>query len=1086
MNQIPIQGDQHLKHNNTSCCVILHLSLSKSVAYAGRTIAPLTMEVDTGAAVSIISAQTHKKFFPKASLQQTSIKLRTYMDEAMPVLGELAVDVTYQGNTYALTLYVVQGNGPTLLGRSWLQHIRLDWRSLGIATIQTGSPQPESLLKKYEAVFEGGLGKMHHFKASLHINRDAVPRFHRPRSVPFALRETVGQELDRMEKEGVLERVSHSQWAAPIVPVPKKDGHVRICGDFKVTVNSALQVDQYPLPKPEDLFATLVGGQKFTKLDLKQAYQQMPLMEDAKELVTINTHQGLYRFTRLPFGIASAPAIFQRAMDSILQGIPNVLCYIDDILITGRTEEEHLSNLEEVLKRLQHHGLKLKVAKCAFLQDFVNFLGHTIDHRGLHTTAEKVEAINLAPTPKNQQELRSFLGLVHYYGKFIANLATLLHPLNELLKAGKQWRWTPKCEQAFRAAKEKLSQAPILAHYDPSVLLRVATDASAYGLGAVLSHVYSDGSERPVAYASRTLTSSEQNYAQMEKEALSLVYGIKKFHPYLYGREFQLLTDHKPLTTILGPKTGIPSLAAATLQCWALILSAYKYQIQYKPTKAHGNADGLSRLPLKSGKTKESVSISTIFNIQQIEALPVTAKEIAETTSHHPILSRVLHHIRTGWSTSNVDPLMQPYWNRRHELTSEQGCILWGIRVIVPHKFQHQVLEELHQSHSGIVRMKAVARSYIWWPGLDRDLENLVRSCTKCQSGQSMPPVAPLHPWLWPSQPWQRIHIDYAGPVDGRMLLIIVDAHSKWPEVIPMSSTTSQATIRALRQLFAAHGLPQQLVSDNGPQFSSEEFATFLAKNGVKHIRSSPYHPSTNGLAERFVRTLKKAMKSSNFVDPHQKLMNFLLSYRSTPHSTTNSTPSELFLHRSLRTRLDLLRPDLGAAVFQKQASQKKVHDLHSRTREFFNGERILVRNMRNGPRWLLGTVIERRGPLSYLVQVANGVVWKRHVDHLRKTIDSPQEEEEVLRKTNDSPQGEEEVTVPDTDDTGSSSLLHEGPSSPLPTVNVPPVNDNRDTAEPRVVEPSVTDNIASPTPPPRRYPQRVRRPPERFHDQYL
>jgi len=237
-----------------------------------------------------------------------------------------------------------------------------------------------------------------------------------------------------------------------------------------------------------------------------------------------------------------------------------------------------------------------------------------------------------------------------------------------------------------------------------------------------------------------------------------------------------------------------------------------------------------------------------------------------------------------------------------------------------------------------------------------------------------MPPVAPLHPWLWPSQPWQRIHIDYAGPVDGRMLLIIVDAHSKWPEVIPMSSTTSQATIRALRQLFAAHGLPQQLVSDNGPQFSSEEFATFLAKNGVKHIRSSPYHPSTNGLAERFVRTLKKAMKSSNFVDPHQKLMNFLLSYRSTPHSTTNSTPSELFLHRSLRTRLDLLRPDLGAAVFQKQASQKKVHDLHSRTREFFNGERILVRNMRNGPRWLLGTVIERRGPLSYLVQVANGV----------------------------------------------------------------------------------------------------------------
>ena len=249
-----------------------------------------------------------------------------------------------------------------------------------------------------------------------------------------------------------------------------------------------------------------------------------------------------------------------------------------------------------------------------------------------------------------------------------------------------------------------------------------------------------------------------------------------------------------------------------------------------------------------------------------------------------------------------------------------------------------KVLKELHQSHSGIVWMKAVARSYVWWPGLDEDLETFVRSCQKCQSCHSMPAMAPLHPWLWPSLPWQCIHVDYVGPVDGRMLLVIVDAHSKRPEVISMSSTTS----------------------------------------------------------ERFVRTLEKALKSSNFADPHVKFMNFLSSYRSTHHSTTNTTPLELFLHRSLRTRLDLLRPDLGVAVAQKQASQKKHHDLHSHSRDFFVGERVLVRNMRSGPRWLVGTVVERRGPLSYLVQVANGVVWKRHVDHLRLTIDSPQEEEET------------------------------------------------------------------------------------------
>ena len=246
-----------------------------------------------------------------------------------------------------------------------------------------------------------------------------------------------------------------------------------------------------------------------------------------------------------------------------------------------------------------------------------------------------------------------------------------------------------------------------------------------------------------------------------------------------------------------------------------------------------------------------------------------------------------------------------------------------------------------------------------------------------------------------------------------------------------------------------------------------------MARNGVKHIRSSPYHPSTNGLAERFVRTLKK---SSNFADPHVKLMNFLLSYRSTPHSTTNTTPSELFLHRSLRTRLDLLRPDLGVAVSQKQASQKKNHDLHSHSRDFFVGERVLVRNMLSGPWWLVGTVVERRGPLSYLVQVANGVVWKRHVDHLRRTIDSPQEEEETA--------------VPDTN-TDDSRLIPSSPSdedqsSSLPAVIVPVNNEQPDTTEVPSEESSVVDNTASRTSPPRRYPQRVRRPPERFHEQYF
>jgi len=289
-----------------------------------------------------------------------------------------------------------------------------------------------------------------------------------------------------LERAGTLQKVSHSDWAAPIVPVPKGDGTIRICGDYKVTVNPFLDIDRYPLPKPNDLFASLAGGQRFTKLDLSQAYTQMPLHEDCQQYTTINTHQGLYRYTRLPFGIASAPAIFQRAMDTILQGLPHVMCYIDDILITGATEKEHLQNLEAVLRRLKHEGIILKKSKCSFLQTSVEYLGHCIDGEGLHTTDKKVKAVQQAPRPSNPQQLQSFLGLVQYYGKFVPNLATLLNPLHSLLHKNVKWCWTEKCEKAFKEAKEALSSATVLAHYDPQLPLRLAADASSYGLGAVI------------------------------------------------------------------------------------------------------------------------------------------------------------------------------------------------------------------------------------------------------------------------------------------------------------------------------------------------------------------------------------------------------------------------------------------------------------------------------------------------------------------------------------------------------------------------------------------------------------------------
>ena len=353
----------------------------------------IRMEVDTGAVVSIVSECTYRGL-RSVTLKKSRVFLRTYSAEPLVVLGEADVEVQYKGQPLKLRLIVVKGDGPSLMGREWIRRMEIDWKTLcrdsrlaihQVPSQVLGSPV-ESLIQRYSDLFRNDLGKMRHFKATLKLLPDVQPKFHRPRPVPFALKEAVERELDRLEEAGVIEKVTHCEWAAPVVVVPKKNGTVRLCGDYKVSINQALMVDQYPLPKPSDLFAALSGGKWFTKLDLAQAYTQMELDEVSRQFVAINTHRGLYRYTRLPFGIASAPAIFQRAMDTILQGMSGVLCYLDDTLIVGKNKEEHLATVEEVLKRLQNEGLRVNKEKCCFLTTSVQYLGHRIDANGIHAT----------------------------------------------------------------------------------------------------------------------------------------------------------------------------------------------------------------------------------------------------------------------------------------------------------------------------------------------------------------------------------------------------------------------------------------------------------------------------------------------------------------------------------------------------------------------------------------------------------------------------------------------------------------------------------------------------------------------------
>ena len=273
----------------------------------------------------------------------------------------------------------------------------------------------------------------------------------------------------------------------------------------------------------------------------------------------------------------------------------------------------------------------------------------------------------------------------------------------------------------------------------------------------------------------------KKNYSQIEKEALSLIYGVKRFHQYLAGRRFKFVTDHKPLTTILGSKKGIPPIAAARMQRWAWTLSAYQYDIEFRPTGEHSNADGLSRLPLAGGPDNTDMG-ARIFNILQMEALPVTMQKLRTATASDPLLSKEYCYVRGKWPQP-LSAALQPFFNRRLELTVEEGCLLWGIRVVVPARLQKRLMEELHRDHPGATRMKSVARSFMWWPGLDKELENLAKSCQACQAVKKAPPAAPLHPWAWPARAWQRVRLDFAGPFQNVMFLVGVDAYSKRPEV---------------------------------------------------------------------------------------------------------------------------------------------------------------------------------------------------------------------------------------------------------------------------------------------------------------
>ena len=567
----------------------------------------LQMEVDTGAAASIMNYTDYMRYFKYLALRPVNETFHAYTGTPLDIVGQIMVNVEYIDQQLTLLLLIVRAEkyAPLLLGRAWMTKIRLDWKNLFSPSNGQFVVEPDNggrivrLKERYAEIFKPELGTVKSVTAKLHLKDNMKPVFQKARPVPYALRPAVEKELKKMEDEGIIEPVEVSNWATPIVCVPKTDGSVHVCDDYKGTVNPAIQTEQFPIPTLQEIGSKVATWKKFTKNDLRSAYQQMVLDKASQQLCTINTHRDLFRYTRLPFRISLSPAIWQPFIEQVLAGLNGTCVLMDDLLVGGANDDEHLRNLEAVFQQFHKYSLRVKLPKCVLTTPSVIYFGLRFSARGIQPTDEKVKTIRDAPTPCNVTELRSFLGMLPALSNFIPKLSTLAHPLYELL-GNKPWKWTSIFDQAFGDIKYALISEATLTHYDPGLPVELSADASPYGLGAVIMDVYPSGTRRPIACASQTLNEHERRYGQIDKEALAINFGLKRLHVYLYGRHFTTLTDHKPLERIFVPKTAIPPLAAMRLQRWAIILAAFNYSIKFVPSKQTAVADALSRLPLLS------------------------------------------------------------------------------------------------------------------------------------------------------------------------------------------------------------------------------------------------------------------------------------------------------------------------------------------------------------------------------------------------------------------------------------------------------------------------------------------------------
>lgn len=966
----------------------------------------LDFQLDTGSDVTVIPCSDCEKFFNNRQISDCKVRFKNFDQTISEPVGILkGLTVKYKNEQRKLNVFVGNNKIPRILGRDWLNEFNLWPPKMETQHINFNNQINENSIaeaelyvkKRFTEVFSPGWGNFKGESIELKLKPEAKPKFHPVRRVPLALKEKVKSEISRLIENGRIVPVEYSQWGTPVVPILKPDGSVRLCGDYKTTINPHLEVDHFPLPHIDEIFETLKNGQYFCELDLKEAYLQAPLEKKSQELTTIVTEVGTYKYQYLPYGVSTGPGSFQRLMYNKLRDISNTSVFIDNIYICGETINDTLATLCKVLTKLQECEFKLKIEKCKLFTTSIDVFGFKITKNDISVNRKNIEPLLNAEVPKNITMLKSFLGKVTYYSRFLKDMAHIIAPLYDCTK-NKKLQWTKECTDSFNKIKQKLACVSNLRHYNPDLPLILTCDASQVALGAIISNRDENGVVRPIAYASKKLNSTEVKYSAIDKEAMSIIFGVTKFYNYIYGRTFELETDNAALVRIFGPTKGIPKMAAKRLQHYAIFLSAFQYKIKHIKTSVNP-ADFLSRTLTENCEENMNMhslcseaNITNTYYINNSEIEMLDWKLIQKETKKDPILSTVIRYLSDGWpDVKNLNKDLLSYYNKKTELSVDRDCLFWGYRIIIPTELRVSVLNELHKSHFGIVRMKQLARSFFWWQGLDKEIESITFNCITCMKNRKNPQKT-MQPWPAPPSVWYRIHADFLGPFYNKMYLVVIDSYSKWPEIYEMNNITASKTIEVFKNIFSRFGYPAHLVTDNGPTFTSSEFNDYCKMINVKHTYSPPYHPATNGAAERFVETFKshvtKIKESGNSLISAVNL--FLFDYRNMPHSLTGVTPARLMLGRELRNRFTLLRPpamvDKSYDLMEKQVNSK----VGNRKTDFVLGEKVMVRDYRKGYKpWILGIIIEESVPnITYIVDV-DGNRWKRHVNQLLRCSES-------------------------------------------------------------------------------------------------